>query len=354
MLGKKILFEKPIDAREKQIVKTKEQSAKSLGKKFYCRVLSGLSDYNLSVNCDMTVSCCCLDHDGSGLLGDLSTSSLKEIFSSETAQTMRSMLFKGRLPIFICANCGELKLADKKTAHYYVSNYSVPERGIMVENTVDCTVDCLSCCRDSVLSVRRKRNLSLEDIKRISREIKDNNIKKINYFKLGEPFFSPTIYEEMQILREENPDVRIYASSNGLHLDNDVMREAASMFDGIAFSVDGITDEMVLRYQRRGSFNRAYANMRDLVRYREDHKLDRPQVQWKYVLFTWNDTPEVIQKAIDLSREANIDLIDFVPAESPEGSITERFFNDPFFASLGRSHYKNRRVVTGRIGEDRD
>ena len=78
------------------------------GQGFVCNALQGDSEYNLSINCDMTVSCNCQD-DGSGILGSLDDNSFEEIFFGPTANSFRASLAKGKLPILTCARCSELK-----------------------------------------------------------------------------------------------------------------------------------------------------------------------------------------------------------------------------------------------------
>src|SRR6185369_8473121 len=48
-----------------------EASAKLRGQRFYCGALSGESEYNITINCDGTLTCNCHDYNGSGYLGDL-------------------------------------------------------------------------------------------------------------------------------------------------------------------------------------------------------------------------------------------------------------------------------------------
>src|ERR1039458_1433377 len=85
-----------------------EWSARLKGQRFYCRALGGESEYNLTINCDLTVSCTCQDYDGSGHLGDLNKSSFREVFFGPVARRFREDLAKGKLPIMTCARCGDL------------------------------------------------------------------------------------------------------------------------------------------------------------------------------------------------------------------------------------------------------
>src|SRR5512135_1020079 len=90
-----------------------EWSARLRGQRFYCRALGGESDYNTTINCDLTVSCNCQDYDGSGHLGDLNKNSFPEVFFGPVAQRFREELAKGKLPIMTCARCGDLVKVPK-------------------------------------------------------------------------------------------------------------------------------------------------------------------------------------------------------------------------------------------------
>ena len=93
-------------------------------------------------------------------------------------------------------------------------------------------------------------------------------MEQIFYLNLGEPFFSPTICQELPLLREKNPEAYIVVSTNGVLLNTDAKREAALNLSDIQFSVHGISDEMCEKYMIRSNFEKAYAAMRDMVAYR--------------------------------------------------------------------------------------
>ena len=56
------------------------------GQKYYCNALAGESEYDITINSDLTVSCNCQDYDGTGHLGDLRKNSFEEIFFGPVAQ----------------------------------------------------------------------------------------------------------------------------------------------------------------------------------------------------------------------------------------------------------------------------
>src|SRR3954466_11578912 len=90
-----------------------EVSAKLRGQRFYCSALSGTSEYNVTINCDGTLTCNCHDYNGSGTLADVNQQSFKDVFFGPKAQSFRDSLAKGKLPILTCARCGDLHRIKK-------------------------------------------------------------------------------------------------------------------------------------------------------------------------------------------------------------------------------------------------
>jgi len=309
---------------------------------YYCNALSGKSDYNICVNSDMTVSCNCADIDGSGHIGDLSVNTLEEIFRGRTATKFRERLSRGIFPIGRCAVCRELMKTDRAAAKFFLSNYSTPKRGIMVENTVQCNLQCLNCQRKSILKTRKKLRMSLGDMEKVAQSIKSSNIGVISFFNLGEPFLSDTIYEELSILKKHNPDTAIYVSTNGLHLKQGKKMEAALLADYIFVSLDGATNESVNKYQVGGNFETTYKNIKDLISLRNSRNQVKPVVDWKYVVFSWNDSQAEIEKAVELAQAAKLDILSFWPGEGTPAQISTRFKNDEYFHHLGAASWKGR------------
>lgn len=314
------------------------------GESYVCNALSGNSDYNICINSDMTVSCNCLDIDASGHLGDLSASTLEEIFRGATATKFRKSLSRGVLPIRRCLECRELTRTTRRQAQAALTNFTTPKRGIMVENTVLCNLRCVNCSRKAILATRKKLGMSLPDIENVAMNIKRNEIGLVNYFNLGEPFMSNAIYEELAIIRKHNPQAAIYLSTNGLLMNQQSKFEAALLLDYLYVSLDGATTESVTRYQAGGNFEKSYGNMKELVRLRNSRRLVKPVIDWKYVVFSWNDREAEIERAVALAREAQVDIISFWPGSGSPDQVSHRFAHDEFFQKLGSSSWKGREI----------
>jgi len=335
-----------------------EWSARLRGQRFYCRALGGESEYNLTINCDLTVSCSCQDYDGSGHLGDLNQQSFPDVFFGPVARRFREELAKGKLPITTCTRCGDLVRVPKSQSRAVTGlprieakqepasgaespasdaerdldrqlwagpRPRLPYRGMLLENTVRCNIDCIGCDRESAARIRSVLQMDMQKLSRMADLVHDLRLQQLFYLNLGEPFLSPNIGPELVLLRQKNPDCRIVISTNGIVLNTDARREAAMHASVILFSIAGINEPMLQKYEHRGSFQKAYDNMRALVDYRNARGLTAPLLEWKYLLFNWNDQPQTIARAIELAKAAGVDMISFWPTRNPFFGISWRY-----------------------------
>jgi hypothetical protein len=299
-----------------------EWSARLRGQRFHCRALEGESEYNITVNCDLTVSCNCQDYDGSGHIGDLNKQSFKEAFFGPTAQRLRDELAAGRIPLKSCTRCGDLQRVPKSKP---IPQPRLPYKGMLLENTVRCNIDCVGCDRQSAARIRTTLQMDMEKLARMADLVHELGIQTLNYLNLGEPFLSPNIGQEMPLLRRKNPDCDIWISTNGIVLNSDAKREAAMYASRIYFSIAGTDDPMLKKYEKFGSFEKAYGNMKALVDYRNARGLSMPLLEWKYLLFNWNDHRRTTDRAIELARAAGVDFISFWPTHNPFYGISYRY-----------------------------
>jgi MoaA/NifB/PqqE/SkfB family radical SAM enzyme len=318
-----------------------EIRGKISGQKYDCVALAGESEYNITVNSDLTVSCNCQDYDGSGHLGDLKKNSFEEIFFGPVAQKFRDDLAKGKIPISTCARCGDLRRLKRGEAP---AKPRLPYRGMLLENTVICNVDCIGCAREGAANIRTKKTMPLEELSQMADLAARLGMQRIFYLNLGEPFLSPNVCRELPLLREKNPNAYIRISSNGVLLNSDAKREAALNLSDIQFSVHGISDEMCGKYMMRGSFEKAYDAMKQMVAYRDARQRKMPILEWKYLLFNWNDSPETVQKAIAMAKDIGVDMISFWPTANPFYGISWRYRLGQF-NHIGRSSWKGREVI---------
>ncbi|MBM3779333.1 MAG: radical SAM protein [Acidimicrobiia bacterium] len=287
------------------------------GAHYYCAALNGESNYNISINADMTVSCSCQDVDGSGRIGDLTRHSLSEILHGPGARSFRERLADGILPTPFCAGCQDLRRVSEDEAQRRVTDYALPRAGIMLENTSACNYACTCCNRSAIAQTWTKRSMNLADMERAAAEIGALGVESIFFFKLGEPFLSSRVKEEMTIVRRYNPTAWVVCSTNGSLLDSDSKRDAALMMDHVIFSIDGPDQDTMVRHQAGGDFAAAVANLRALVGYRNGLGRTTPMIEWKCLVFNWNDRRHQVNATIAQARAAGVDVVSFIPTQYP-------------------------------------
>jgi pyruvate-formate lyase-activating enzyme len=303
------------------------------GKSFFCKALSGLSNYNITIQSDMSVSCNCADYDGEGVLGSLKDFTFKEIFDGPKAMEIRKMLAKGKIPIFSCMYCSELTLVEKDTAEKYVHGYNLPKRGLAVGEVVDCNCNCIGCRRKQMYKRVKKRYMSIDEVTNVANILRDLKIEELSYFNYGEPFMSKHFNESVNIIKKANPTIKIIVATNGLLMTQDIY-EGISKLDSIYISLDGIDDKTVTKYQRGSNFQKVYTNICEFVTYRDNFGFRKPLVVWKYVVFNWNDRKEMIEEAISYAKSARVDRILFSPTGNPRRGRSIRYWTSKHFHEI--------------------
>lgn len=274
---------------------------------FYCAALTGQSGYNISINSDLTVSCVCQDSYNEGVIGDMNKESFKEIFFGSKANEFRNMLAYGMMPTPYCKFCSELTKIDFKKALYFSENYSMPHKGIMIENNVSCNYRCTHCQGKVAQQLRKSQMISLDDMRRIADEISEMNLEYVYFFKLGEPFVDNEILAKLEVLIDKNPDIKLITSSNGSLIDTPQKIAAALLFERIFISIDGADDEIINMYQLGANLDFVLRNIEQIAKAKKANATPNPTIIWKYVVFSWNESPEYIQKAYRLACIAGCD-----------------------------------------------
>lgn len=318
-----------------------ELQAKLTGRNYYCNALAGESDYDITINSDLTVSCSCQDYEGDGHLGDLKQNSFEEVFFGPVSRKFQETLAHGRIPIPTCARCHDLRRLKKGEQP---PKPRLPYRGMLLENTVICNVDCIGCAREGAANVRTKKIMPLSQLSQMADLAARLGMEKIYYLNLGEPFLSPTVCQELPLLRSKNPQAKILISTNGILLNSDAKREAALNVSQIMFSLHGITNDMCGKYMGGASFDKAFDALKQLAAFRNSRGLEFPILEWKYLLFNWNDHPETIARAIDMAKEIGINVISFWPTRNPFYGCSWRYWLG-FMNNIGEKSWKGRQVV---------
>jgi hypothetical protein len=122
------------------------------------------------------------------------------------------------------------------------------------------------------------------------------------------------------------PHIYLYTSTNGLAFtEEQVRRLVRSGIDELTFSIDGATPESYARYRQRGDFEKALRNLRCAADEKRAGGRDVPVVNWRYILFTHNDSDEEMQRARTLAAEMGVDRLCWELTDHPEDMFSRRF-----------------------------
>ena len=111
-----------------------------------------------------------------------------------------------------------------------------------------------------------------------------------------------------------------------------------SGIDEVTFSIDGASQAVYEKYRQRGKFDLATANLRAMADEKAKHGRDVPQLNWRYILFKWNDSDEEMERARQLAVELGVDRLSWEITDHPEDSFSRRFA--PGTADFDRIKYE--------------
>jgi hypothetical protein len=152
------------------------------------------------------------------------------------------------------------------------------------------------------------------------------SLVRLDFFNYGETFLHKRAVEMCEYAKSRFPHVYLYTSTNGLAFtDDSVRRLVRSGIDEVTFSIDGATPESYVRYRQRGDFDKAMRHLRAAVDEKARLGLDVPVINWRYILFRWNDSDAEMQQARQMAAEIGVDRLCWEITDHPENGFSQRF-----------------------------
>ena len=234
------------------------------------------------------------------------------VLFNERYQHIRAALRRGQMPWpDVCRRCAFLRPHEP---------FSDPLdqrriRKIQVEPSLPCRLRCPGCSSHDQVLQRRPRPLLLEPaaFERILRDLRDEgfSVEVIEYCGQGEPLLHPRFAELVHLARRYFPGTgqRLITSGNfDFH-----QATGGAPLDEIIVSCDGVWPENYARYRVGGAVARVIQFMREARAFAGP---PAPAVEWKYILFEWNDSPGELFAAQELAREIGVHALLFVYTHS--------------------------------------
>ena len=276
--------------------------------------------------CDGRIVCGCADPYAKRVLGDTRTGSLSSVWTGETATALRADIRAGGSKF--CGDCA-LKLPLKK-------DQPPPQRGdvgplpsrLYVECTAACNISCAQSCCAPETGITRTRQAGMLDFELFKRVIDEAgpSLGRVDFFNYGEAFLHKRAVEMCEYIKTAFPHIYLYSSTNGLAFTEDsVKRLVHSGIDEVTFSIDGAKPDSYVKYRQRGDFSKAIRNLSTACREKRSAGRDLPFINWRYILFTHNDSDEEMNLARVIAQDIGVDRLCWELTDHPEDMFSRRF-----------------------------
>ena len=287
--------------------------------------------------CDGRIVCGCADPYGHRVLGDVRQSSVSDVWTGPVITTLREDLNGGGSKF--CGDC-PLKLplkSDETPQIRPVDAGALPSR-MYLECTAACNISCAQACCAPETGITRTRQAGMLDFDLFARVVDEAgpSLGRIDFFNYGEAFLHKRAVEMCEYIKSRFPNIYLYTSTNGLALtEAQARRLVHSGIDEVTFSIDGASQEAYVQYRQRGKFDVAIANLRAMADEKRKAGRDLPFLNWRYILFKWNDSDAEMTRARQLADEIGVDRLCWELTDHPEDSYSRRFVpGSPDLASI--------------------
>ncbi len=277
--------------------------------------------------CDGRMVCGCADPYGRRVLGDARASSVQDVWSGAVVRQLRQELNGGGSRF--CGDC-PLKLPLKKDEMPPARDLDagpLPSR-LYIECTAACNISCSEACCAPETGIARTRQAGMLDFDLFRRVVEEAgpSLVRIDFFNYGEAFLHKRAVEMCEYIKSRFPHVYLFTSTNGLALTPEQARRLThSGIDEVTFSIDGASQPVYEQYRRRGSFDRAIATLSAMADEKRRSGRDVPFLNWRYILFTWNDHDEEMNRARRIAAEIGVDRLCWEITDHPENAYSRRF-----------------------------
>jgi pyruvate-formate lyase-activating enzyme len=195
-----------------------------------------------------------------------------------------------------------------------------------IDATIDfvtaCQLKCPYCAVGNRTIHRQVNTIGPELFSRIAGELFDAAFI-VWFFSAGEPLLHPRIAGLLAKVKQKEI-FSVISTNLSLPLNNkkidDLLYSGLGM---LSVSLDGVSPETYSQYRIGGKFHLVLENLQRLVRRKEQLGLDRPLIEWRFLVFEHNQ--DELSLAIEMAHEVGVDLFEafpgYAPADSPLGRV---------------------------------
>jgi hypothetical protein len=277
--------------------------------------------------CDGRIVCGCADPYAKRVAGDTRATSVGDIWTGAALRQLRTDLNAGGSAF--CGDCPlKLPLADDEPPRTRPLDAGPLPRRLYVETTAACNISCFEACCAPETGITKTRQAGMLDVDLFRRVLDEvgPTLVRLDFFNYGEAFLHKRAVEMCELVKSRYPHIYLYTSTNGLAFtDEAVRRLVRTGIDEVTFSIDGSSQEVYARYRQRGDFAKATRNLRAAVDEKRSLGADLPIINWRYILFTWNDNDREMERARTLAAAFGVDRLCWEITDHPEQAYSRRF-----------------------------
>ena len=277
--------------------------------------------------CDGRIVCGCADPYAKRVLGDARTASIEEIWRAPLIRELREDLNYGSSEF--CGDCSlKRPLGPGEPPPVRAVDAGRHPRRMFIECTAACNISCFQACCAPETGITKTRQAGMLDVDLFKKVIDEAapSLARIDFFNYGEAFLHKRAVEMCEYIKTNFPHIYIYTSTNGLALTEEQARRLVhSGIDEVTFSIDGATQDSYVKYRQRGRFDVAIRTLRTMAEEKKRSGRDAPFLNWRYILFIWNDSDEEMAEARRLAAEIGVDRLCWEITDHPEDSYSRRF-----------------------------
>ena len=277
--------------------------------------------------CDGRMVCGCADPYGHRVLGDARVGPVRDVWSGPTIATLRADLNDGGSKF--CGDCPlKLPLAKGEAPPVRPIDAGLLPSRLYIECTAACNISCTEACCAPETGITRTRQAGMLDFDLFTRVVDEAgpSLVRIDFFNYGEAFLHKRAIEMCEYIKTQFPQIYLYTSTNGLAFSEAQARRLAhSGIDEVTFSIDGATADSYVKYRQRGRFDLAIANLRAMADEKRRAGRDLRFINWRYILFKWNDSEAEMDAARELARDIGVDRLCWELTDHPEDAYSRRF-----------------------------
>jgi len=191
-----------------------------------------------------------------------------------------------------------------------------------VEASYLCHLSCPQCipARDRKHLKGPPYHMTIAMMEQVLETIKAEGVSELQFVHFegrGDPLANPHLKDLIKLAKQHYPRAHVGATTHGSYPFMSWIAE--SDLDLLRISVDGAEAESYSKYRVGGDFRKVMGFMSalKLARQQANSKL---QVEWKYILFEWNDSDAEIRNAFAKARDLDVRL-HFCLTHSPGRSL---------------------------------